>query len=88
MYYAADLGERAAINKTGLQCVHWQNNLSDSMEKEREDNVKSTRERENGKWMRLKKNGGSRRTEQGLWSSKLMASSSTLKGKAVFPCCS
>lgn len=35
MYYA-DLGEPCAINKTGLQCVHWRNNLSDTMEKEGE----------------------------------------------------
>lgn len=40
MYYAVDLGECGAINKTGLQCAHWQNNLSDSMEKEREDKAK------------------------------------------------
>lgn len=32
MYYA-DLGETCAINKTGLQCAHWRNNLSDTMEK-------------------------------------------------------
>lgn len=35
MYYA-DLGEPCAINKTGLQCAHWRNNLSDTMEKEGE----------------------------------------------------
>lgn len=35
MYYA-DLREPGAINKTGLQCAHWRNNLSDTMEKERE----------------------------------------------------
>lgn len=35
MYYA-DQGEPCAINKTGLQCAHWRNNLSDTMEKERE----------------------------------------------------
>lgn len=29
MYYAVDQGERGAINKTGLQCAHWQNNLCD-----------------------------------------------------------
>lgn len=40
MYYAVDLAERGAINKTGLQCARWQNNLSDSMEKEREDKAK------------------------------------------------
>lgn len=40
MYYAVDLAEPGAINKTGLQCAHWQNNLSDSMEKEREDKAK------------------------------------------------
>lgn len=40
MYYAVDLAERGAINKTGLQCAHWQNNLSDSMEKEMEDKAK------------------------------------------------
>jgi len=32
MYYA-DIGEPCAINKTGLQCAHWRNNLSDTMEK-------------------------------------------------------
>lgn len=31
MYYA-DQGEPCAINKTGLQCAHWRNNLSDTME--------------------------------------------------------
>lgn len=42
MYYA-DLGEPCAINKTGLQCAHWRNNLSDTMEKERErSRVRST----------------------------------------------
>lgn len=35
MYYA-DLGEPCAINKTGLQCAHWRNNLSDTLEKEGE----------------------------------------------------
>lgn len=29
MYYAVDQGEHGAINKTGLQCAHWQNNLCD-----------------------------------------------------------
>lgn len=55
MYYAVDLGECGAINKTGLQCAHWQNNLSDSIEKEREDKA-SIRARVNVKQMRLKKN--------------------------------
>lgn len=34
--YYADLGEPCAINKTGLQCARWRNNLSDTMERERE----------------------------------------------------
>lgn len=42
MYYAAELGEPRAINKTGLQCVHWRNNLSDTIEKESKDEVGST----------------------------------------------
>lgn len=42
MHYA-DLGEPCAINKTGLQCAHWRNNLSDTMEKERgRSRVRST----------------------------------------------
>lgn len=44
MYYA-DLGEPCAINKTGLQCAHWRNNLSDTMEKERERSNGRDRER-------------------------------------------
>lgn len=44
MYYA-DLGEPCAINKTGLQCAHWRNNLSDTMEKEREREVMAETER-------------------------------------------
>lgn len=34
MYYAVDQGECGAINKTGLQCACWQNNLCDYMKKE------------------------------------------------------
>lgn len=33
MHYAVDQGEHGAINKTGLQCACWQNNLCDSMKK-------------------------------------------------------
>lgn len=44
MYYA-DLGEPCAINKTGLQCAHWRNNLSDTMEKERERPTRNGRDR-------------------------------------------
>lgn len=40
MYYAVDQGEHGAINKTGLQCARWLNNLCDSMKKERENKVK------------------------------------------------
>lgn len=40
MYYAVDQGERGAINKSGLQCARWQNNLCDSMKKERENKEK------------------------------------------------
>lgn len=40
LYYAVGQGERGAINKTGLQCARWQNNLCDSIKKERENKVK------------------------------------------------
>lgn len=43
MYYA-DQGEPCAINKTGLQCAHWRNNLSDTMEnRERERKAQTER---------------------------------------------
>lgn len=72
MYYA-DLGEPCAINKTGLQCAHWRNNLSDTMEKEGEregmEQTETSPEREERKtseerMKNKKKEGAGLRTEQ------------------------
>lgn len=70
MYYA-DLGEPCAINKTGLQCAHWRNNLSDTMEKEGEregmEQTETSPEREERKTSeeRMKKRNWRKRKEQG-----------------------
>lgn len=90
MYYAADLAERGAINKTGLQRARWQNNLSDSMEKEREDKAKCAgRERKRQRECKTDEVGEKWREPEnrGLWQSGLTTRSCTSKGKAVFPSC-
>lgn len=76
MYYA-DLGEPCAINKTGLQCAHWRNNLSDTMEKarERSNGREEQREREAGmkdrwRWREKQKEKLKKRKEQGQWLSR------------------